>query len=219
MKTDRGLTLIELVVAMAIFALIAVMGLQALTGAMRSRDRMVQIDTNSAELGLALSLLRADLGALVPMLFHPPGGTPRSALHLDAPGRVLGLSLAGQPALPPEPGPGLRRVEWRFDPGTGTLSRAAWPALYPVPSATGAPPMPVLTDVTSWAIRSHWPELGWLPGTTGGPPRAAPESSGSDTDGGRSATPESYSSTLPQAVELTLESRRYGRIVLVESLK
>ena len=37
---DRGLTLLELVAVLAIFSLVAVMGLQALSGMMRARDRL-----------------------------------------------------------------------------------------------------------------------------------------------------------------------------------
>ena len=38
---DAGLTLIELIVAMALFALVAAMGLQVLNGMLRARDRLV----------------------------------------------------------------------------------------------------------------------------------------------------------------------------------
>lgn len=214
---DGGLTLIELVVAMAIFALVAVMGLQALTGAMRMRDRLIQIDTDTAELGLALSLLRADLGAVVPLLFHAPGAPPRSALDLDATGRVLGLSLAGQPALPPVPGPGLQRAEWRLE--AGQLSRRVWPALYPAAAGDVAPGVVMLRGVRGWGLRSHWAKIGWVGGVASGELDSAPEPSGGDSDAGLASVPESYSSVLPEAVELTLDTERFGRIVLLESLK
>jgi len=43
--TTRGLTLVELVVALGIFALVAVMGLQSLTIGLSMRDRLgVQAD-------------------------------------------------------------------------------------------------------------------------------------------------------------------------------
>ena len=216
-SADRGLTLIELVVAMAIFALVAVMGLQALTGAMRMRDRLTQIDSETAELGLALGLLRNDLRALVPLLFHMPSGGTASALELRGP--VLGLSLAGQPDLPPGPGPGLQRAEWRLDPAAGTLSRRVWPALYPARADAVSREMEVLGGVRGWSLRSHWPEQGWVAGVTSGELQIAPSDPGADSDAAQSLVPESYSSTLPQAIELVLQTERFGRILLLESLQ
>ena len=66
---DTGLSLIELVVAMALFAMVAIMGLQSLTGTMRISERLTQIDSDTAELGNAVALLRNDLTSVVPMLF------------------------------------------------------------------------------------------------------------------------------------------------------
>ncbi|MGR3696731.1 MAG: PulJ/GspJ family protein, partial [Roseovarius sp.] len=47
---DRGLTLLELVAVLAIFSLVAVMGLQALSGMMRARDRLTDADEQAAAL-------------------------------------------------------------------------------------------------------------------------------------------------------------------------
>ena len=41
---DKGLTLLELVVVLSLFALVAVMGLQALSGTMRAQDRLIGVD-------------------------------------------------------------------------------------------------------------------------------------------------------------------------------
>ena len=214
-RRDGGLTLIELVVAMAIFALVAAMGLQALTGAMRMRDRLVQIDEDTGALGLTLALLRADLGALVPLMFYPPDGPPGSALVLRD--DMLGLSLAGQPELAERPGPGLARVEWRLS--DGRLSRRSWPALYPAAAGQRSPETVLLTGVRGWSVRTHWPQVGWIEGTTGAASQASAEEPGADSDAGQGAVPESYSSDLPEAVELLLDTEAYGQIRLVESLK
>ena len=55
---DRGLTLIELVVAMAVFALVAVMGLQSLSGSLRMRDGLTARAEDSAALAQAIAVLR-----------------------------------------------------------------------------------------------------------------------------------------------------------------
>lgn len=218
MSRDQGLTLIELVVAMAIFALVAVMGIQALTGSMRMRDRLAQIDSQTAELGLALDLLRADLGAVVPMLFYPPeGGAPRSALFLSPDGHSLSLSLAGQPGLRAEASAGLQRAEWRVE--DGALYRRIWPALYPAPGQAAAPWVQVLDGVKDWSVRSYWAEIGWVGGVESGKPISAPDVTGTDQDGALLGVANSYSSALPLAIEVTLTTESFGPITILESVK
>lgn len=235
-RPDAGLTLIELVVAMAVFALVAVMGLGALSGSLRMRDRLVRADDAAAELGLTLDLMRSDLAALVPLLFYRPGGPIGSALAFGPGGRLLELSLGGQPALPSAagtPAPGFNRVEWRLSPD-GRLTRSAWPTLWPTlgsgpgsglgsgASGQRAPEVTVMTGVTAMRLRSHWPGAGWIEGAGTAALRQGAvfgSAEGSDADGARGPVAESYSDSLPEAVELTLETRDFGTLTLVESLK
>ena len=127
---DTGLSLIELVVAMALFAMVAIMGLQSLTGTMRISERLTQIDSDTAELGNAVALLRNDLTSVVPMLFYPPQGAPHRAVDLSQNGTHLGLSLAGQKTFAPAH-TDRHRAEWSVDVTQGTLIRRFWPALLP----------------------------------------------------------------------------------------
>lgn len=245
----RGLTLIELVLAMAIFALVATMGLQALTGALRMRDRLVQTEVETGELAYALGLLRKDLAALTPMVFRPPDGVPRSAIDLATDGRRLGLSISGQPDLPPLSGPGLHRVDWRLETGSdqrggqiraqtrgqsggqtgqtgqsaSRLTRQVWPTLTPASAAVAQPRMIVLEGVQRVTLRTFWPDIGWVAGSTPiqlqGQPISALSSGLRDSDSGAGVSVSSYTSALPDAVELTLDTARFGRLVLIESLK
>ncbi|KMK64006.1 type II secretion system protein J [Puniceibacterium sp. IMCC21224] len=224
--STKGLTLIELVVSMAIFALVATMGLQALTGALRMRDRLIATEAGSAELAYALGLLRQDLAALTPMIFHPPGaGGPRSSIDLTPGGRMLSLSLSGQPDLPPLSGPGLHRVDWRLvvAPGqdTGQLTRQVWPALNPASAAVVQPEITVLDGVRSLGLRTFWPRIGWITGSTSAQVQQSRSVTGSPADGdaAQGVTFNGYSSQLPDGVELTLDTARFGRLVLIESLK
>lgn len=211
-KRDRGLSLIELVAAMAIFALVAVMGAQALGGMIRLRQSTAEHSAEAAALDQAVSLLRADLGALVPMLFYPPGrAAPQSALRFE--NGVLALSAAGR-AGPSDAGPGLQRIEWQL--ANGRLSRRFWAALTPAGTAAQQPRMPVLEGVRALHLRSYWDETGWRDGASLLQLPAPPGGGDSDQAG---PAPEVYSSSLPLAVELTLDTRAFGRITLVESLK
>ncbi len=216
MRRDRGLTLIELVVAMALFALIAIMGLQAMTGTLRLRDRLTEMDDAAHQVGQALALLRHDMGAAVPIVFHPPEGAPQSALHSG--GGALSISVAGQPQMPFERGTGLNRVEWRLD-ASGTLTRRVWPTLAPLRDSQQTQESRVLTGVTDMEVRSYWPQRGWRRGTSSGTLREAQVSGSTDGDTGLSAVIENYSDTLPLGLEITLVTRDHGRLVLVESLR
>ncbi|MDU8912178.1 type II secretion system protein GspJ [Aestuariicoccus sp. MJ-SS9] len=210
MRRDRGLTLIELVAAMAVFALIAVMGLQALTGSLRMRDALASRAEAATDLALATALLRQDLSGALPMLFFPPGGAPpRSAMAEDGAG--FALSRGGLP------GARIGRVEWRLS--DGALTRRVWPTLTPASPAQKSPAVPVLDGIAALSWRSHWPGAGWVPGLR--PPAGQPRRTDAPaTDSDRSsAAPESYSDAVPQAVELTLITRDFGTIVMVESLK
>lgn len=220
-KRDRGISLIELVVAMALFALVAVMGTQALTGMMRMRDGLQGRAEQAAALDRSLSLLRADLKALVPMLFYPPERQPpQSALRFRA--DRLALSVGGQPALtdPPDGAPqplGIKRVEWRLQ--GDVLQRRSWPVLTPALASSRSPAQEVMTGVRALRLRSYWPGLGWVTGASSAGP-AAGSAGAVALDGDNSvAALEVYSSTLPLAVELTLETYGLGEITLIETLK
>lgn len=221
---SRGLTLMELVIAMAIFALVAVMGLQSLSGSLLQRDRLTMRADAAEALGQGLALLRNDLSAALPMVFFPPGeARPQSALRGWPDGQGFSLSLGGQPGLPRasgDPDAGARqRVDWRFDPGSGRLVRQAWPTLYPVAARQRGPGVTALEGVTALSLRSFWVGRGWVAGLRnpgGGEAAARAGSVDGDSTG---LAPESYSSELPRAMEVTLETQAFGRIVLVEYLQ
>lgn len=222
-RLTRGLTLIELVAAMALFALVAVMGLQALTANLRMRDRLAVMEQQAGELSLGLALLRNDLSALLPVLFHPPGGGSRSAIHLSSDGLTLSFSVSGQPELPPgperDPGLGLHRVEWRLDVARQQMMRRVWPVLSPAADQSISPEVAYLSGVTGLNLRSLWPQLGWLPGVANGAPRVAPELGESDGDGVLTRLADSYSDALPEAVELRLQIEGLGSVRLLEGMR
>jgi len=62
-KGDRGLTLIELLAAMAILAVVSLMAVQTITGALFQREILERADAQGAQFVRALALLRRDLEA------------------------------------------------------------------------------------------------------------------------------------------------------------
>jgi len=217
-RADAGLTLIELVVAMSVFALVAVMGVQSLTGTLRINDRLTAMDIRTAELGQALALLRNDLSALVPMLFYPPGQAPRSSLEQTDGARVLHMSLAGQP-LADAAHTDRHRVEWRLDPAGGVLTRRHWPTLIPRDADQRSDETIVLTDVTEMRLRTLWDGIGWVDGPT--PPLGSVITTAVPTgdEDNTGAPPAAYFSALPLAIEVTLVHADWGRLRLLESLR
>lgn len=215
---DTGLSLIELVIAMAVFALVAVMGMQSLTGSLRLSERLTEIDQETAELGTALALLRSDLDAVVPMLFYPPQDTPQAAVTLSPDGKSFALSLAGQATFGAAH-TDRQRVEWALDGATGLLSRRYWPTLIPAQSSQRGEDMAVLGGVRGMVLRSFWPGAGWVAGVT--PPFAVQlQAAETPTDQDSSGAPAPvYYSTLPLALELTVQTERQGDLRLVQTLR
>jgi len=216
-SADTGLTLIELVAAMAIFALVAVMGAQGLVGMIHMRDGLEARSTRVAKLELAASLIRADLNAAIPMLFFPPArAAPQSAAYLTDTG--FALSIGGQKRLDLTMPPAQHRAEYRLDRASGTLYRRVWMALTPAQPAARSPEIAILTGVTDLSFRSYWGTAGWNNGLTSTLPLPEAPTGGGDSDGG-GAAPEVYSSTLPDAIELTLTLDGIGPILLLETLR
>lgn len=226
-RGESGLTLIELVVAMAIFALVAVMGLQSLNVSLTLRDRLGARAGQASDLGRGLALMRNDLSAALPMVFFPPGQPrPASALREMRGATGFSLSLGGQPGLHLAAGRvdarPRQRVDWRLDTGRQQLTRAAWSTLYPVSDTQRGPEVPVLDGVTGMSLRSFWAGQGWVGGLRppGGAGSAQTIGQGAPGDGDTVAgAPEIYSSSLPVAVEVTLQTGPWGEIVLLEYLQ
>lgn len=217
MSGTRGLSLIELVVTMALFALVAVMGMQTLNGTIRTRDALTDRDSRDRDLAVTLALLRSDLSRTAPLLFFPPDSPPQSALYAGAEG-MLGLSVSvtslAEAAVP------FQRAEWRFDRREGTLSRGMWPVTTPARSSQRSPDRVVLTGVQRVRLRSYWRETGWVEGTGANP--SGPVNTGPDAADGDAAfarVADVSSDTLPLAIEVTLTVDGLGDIRMLETLK
>jgi general secretion pathway protein J len=215
MTGTRGLSLIELVVAMAIFALVAVMGMQTLNGTIRTRDALSARDSRDRDLAVTLALLRLDLDHMAPLLFYPPEGPPQSALFQG--GEGFGLSITA-PVGAMARGV-FQRSEWRLDRATGQLSRAVWPVITPARLNQRSPDRVLLGGVQSLRLRSYWAGRGWVAGTGVdlGPMVSAPDSADGDAAFGRVIN--AYSDSLPAAVEITLTLDGLGEIRMIEALQ
>ena len=191
---DGGFTLLELVAVLAIFALIATMGVQALQGALRTQRALADRSAATVELEAALGQLRHDLEHAAPLVFVTPGGTVRAAFEVGARGQGFTLSLAGLAGLDDRPGQG--RVEWQLDPADGALTRRMWPVLAPVEADQAGPAQPVIGGIEDLRVFTYAAETGWRSGWEM-PADAGP-------------------ATLPAAVRIEIGSRDWGELSLVE---
>ena len=159
-RPPSGFTLLELMVALALFSLISIMSLQVLTGALHQRSAFERQTAETAALLRMMTLMRADLESLVPVAFTPPLGGQEPAFA-PTEGR-LALTLGGQARLAQgqQDGTaedGFQRAIWQFDPATGRLTRRIWPVLYPRDPAQIGPETLVLEGIDSWQITPSEP--------------------------------------------------------------
>lgn len=162
-RPPAGFTLLELMVALALFALVAIMSLQVLTGALHQRSLVERRTTEAASLFRMMTQLRSDLESVVPATFTSPIGDEEPAV-LPSEDR-LALSLGGQPRLSAADGAnpvesGFQRVIWRHDDSSGTVTRQIWPVLHPRDPAQIGPEILMMEDVESWQVTPAEPAEG-----------------------------------------------------------
>ena len=158
-----GFTLVEMLIALAIFAMIAGGALMLLRftvdAEIASRDKTQQI----AAMRRFLSVWNADLAQAVPRPARDAAGVMHNALEAPtgAPdGVILRLTRGGWSNFDGAPRPSLQRVEYRWQ--GGKLARAGYPfldgarpdAAAPLAEAAAAPALRFRTSDGNW--RDRW---------------------------------------------------------------
>lgn len=127
-----GFTLLELLIAMAVFSTLAALAYTGLNQVLRTQTQLEASAERLTERQLAHLQLQRDLHQPLSRLWYTEFGEPRPPLYLDgraATPRLRLLVRSGYPGQAPQ------RVAWTLEPESGQLLRQRWPA----PSATGAP--------------------------------------------------------------------------------
>lgn len=185
----RGFTLLELTIALAIFALLSVMAYGGLQTVLQSRAGSTAMATRLAALQMSMSILARDLEQAVARGIRDEFGDRRPALA-GGTGPVLLELTRIAPALPGATGSDLARVGYALR--EGRLVRLAWAVL---DRAQDSEPRPfvLLEDVQRVSVRfldtegewhTEWPAL-----------RGA-----------------AASAILPLAVEVNLELEHWGSL-------
>ena len=185
-RFDSGYTLIEVIVAVTVFAFLAAGAYIALDGlsraAMEHRDRATEFGT----LQTALARLDGDLRQIATRPVRGPDGQHEPAL---AGGRTnLIATRAGWPNPAGQRRGTLQRFSWQFS--RGELQRVSWPVTDRV-AGSQALRETLLGDLRQLEFRYRDREGRWR-------------------DEWPASTEEL--ARLPQAIEVTLESEHFGRL-------
>lgn len=164
MKTRRGFTLVEVLVALAIFAIIAAISFRGLTAVLDARARIVEENRKWREVAMAFAMMDRDLAAAA----NRPGRSPDdlvippffgNAPELAREPVQLAFSRMGDEGVP------ARRVAYRLN--GSTLELLAYPWIDAAPRDVAAA-FPLLTGVQALNTRfldingnwqTRWPLL------------------------------------------------------------
>ena len=197
MSRNRGFTLVELLVALAIFALMSSFAYRALTGMLEAREALQKESRKWRDVALAVGRLERDLDAVLPRSALGSSGTPlapvSSALEADSGTQGLALTRAGN-ALLENTLSSPQRVAWRLR--GNTMERLSWSGVDASPREQPVA-IPVLANVSALAFRFLDPKsLEW---------RASWALPGADE-------------TMPAAVEATITLASGERVVRMVDL-
>lgn len=175
MRRERAFTLVELLVALAIFALLSVFAYRGLAVLMDSRAHLERDSRKWRDLALFVGRFERDVQAALDRPATGPSGTPQAPISsfLDLGGAAAtglaltrsGASLYANALAAPQ------RVGYRL--AEGRVERLAWPGVDAAPRAA-VEATPVLEDVRALAFRFLDRNLEWrrewaLPATQGTP--------------------------------------------------
>jgi general secretion pathway protein J len=167
---SRGFTLIEILVALAIMALLAVLGYRALASLTDSEAQLTAEASRWRTLDMVFARLEADLRGALPRGVRTGSGTePAWFAGIDAQGNAeLRITRAG-PEFEPEPGSAGQRIGYRLREGTlevmywphADVAPGTAPAVYSLCGGVASFRVGYLDSAGGW--RERWPALGEAP--------------------------------------------------------
>lgn len=199
---SRGFTLLELLVAMFIAAVIFAMGYGAVNQGLKSRAELQEQQAKLLEVQTAMRVLEQDFVQLAPRpVRQPVGDSDQPALQSNpSTPPLVALTRGGWTNPTGLQRPGLQRVAYYFE--NGTLRREYWTVLDPTQNST-AIRRDLLTHLKSVSLRFMDVNRAWQPQW---PPAT-------NTVGATNA--DLMLRSRPIAVEITLETDDWGKLVRI----
>ncbi|SAI47198.1 general secretion pathway protein J [Bordetella ansorpii] len=169
-RRQKGFSLIEIMVAMLVMALLSLMAWRGLDSIITTSDRLTSAREDNAAVLRAIRQLDQDLRlrATLELTAALPTSQRRSFLPPSVQVERAGQGqtrLGVVRAASAEPGR-WQRVQWWV--ANGTLYRAAAPGTndLPIPAPRAADATALLTGVQGFEVRAWLPDAGWVPAAT-----------------------------------------------------
>ncbi|HKI74688.1 MAG TPA: type II secretion system minor pseudopilin GspJ [Pseudomonadales bacterium] len=162
---SRGFTLLEVLVAMAIFAIIGLGANEMLRSIIRTHDRVRQVTDTLGQLSMALVVIQRDVAEIVPRGIRDENGDPQPPLMVGTGTYSMEFTRAGWNNPTGLPRSDLQRVAYQLT-DDGKLQRVMWLVL---DRAQDTKPVvqTLMTDVTDFRVEllkddgttvDNWPE-------------------------------------------------------------
>jgi len=193
---QRGFTLLELVVVLAVFSIVAVMAYGGLNNVLRTRVAIEDNLERVRQLQRTYLRLRQDFLQIQPRTIRDEFGDPRSAVR-GRPEEGVYLVSGGWRNPAGHPRSNMQRIRWHLE--NDTLVRSHFRHLDRAPN-TQPESLRVLDDVTQLTVRYLARDREWY--------AQWPQALGSTPDLQASAT-------LPLAIEVTMETDTWGELRFV----
>ena len=178
MSRNKGFTLVELLVALAIFAILSGFAYRGLTAMLESREALQKESRKWRDVAVFIGRVERDLDAVLIRLAKAPSGLALAAVSssLGDPslGDGLALTRSGSP-LQPNALAAPQRVAYRLR--DGRVERLSWAGVDAAPRDEPAPvavlgPVRALTFRYLDARNGEWRASWGLPGSIEAPPAA-----------------------------------------------